>query len=127
VHVTTDKPDPTETGNSRSSRTAGVWGLEEPEYLIALVALLALLIGFVFAVAKGGDAKIFAAFTTVLGTIVGHALGGAGKRRSDERANRASTRVQTLVDTLQRVRQAPDIETARQVVSSNERMTGEGL
>jgi hypothetical protein len=104
------------TSESRQQRA--LWGLEEPEYLVAIIALLAVLAALIVTVWKGGDAKIFTAFAAVVGTLAGHAMGGAGKRRADRRADQALADAEPHARALRAVLTATDLKTAQSIVSA---------
>jgi hypothetical protein len=103
-------------GNDNPQKVA-LWGLGEPEYLVAIIGLVIVIIGLIVVVLKGGDVKIFAAFTTVVGTIAGHALGGAGKRRADTRADKAVSDAERHASALRAVVSASDIDAAKRIAS----------
>jgi len=106
-------------GNAKpqNPQDSALWGLEEPEYLVAILALMVALVGLVVIVLKGGDTGIFTAFTTGVGTIAGAALGGAGKRRSDKRADKAVTEAAQHAAALRAVLKTSDIDTAKSVAT----------
>jgi hypothetical protein len=101
--------------STENAQQSQLWGLGEPEYLVAIIGLIAVLGGLIVVVLKEGDAKIFAAFTTVVGTIAGHALGGAGRRRAVERAHTAVGTAERRAGTLRAVLCSSDIEVAKRI------------
>jgi len=60
---------------------------QDAEYLIAIAIVVVVLVALGFATFRGSDGRTIAALAAAAGTLGGHALGAAGKRRSQIRSN----------------------------------------